>query len=42
MAALRGHLLLIFAALAAGQCLLQDAALLSYMDQRFLSLEVSA
>ncbi|NXQ47370.1 OLFL1 protein, partial [Catharus fuscescens] len=25
--------------LGAGQCLLQDAALLSYMDQRFLSLE---
>ncbi|XP_005046373.1 PREDICTED: olfactomedin-like protein 1 isoform X2 [Ficedula albicollis] len=42
MAALQVHLLLIaslLSSLGAGQCLVQDAALLSYMDQRFLALE---
>ncbi|NXM87339.1 OLFL1 protein, partial [Oenanthe oenanthe] len=42
MAALQVHLLLVaslLSSLGAGQCLVQDAALLSYMDQRFLALE---
>ncbi|NWY65852.1 OLFL1 protein, partial [Erithacus rubecula] len=42
MAALQVHLLLaasLLSSLGAGQCLVQDAALLRYMDQRFLALE---
>ncbi|NXR27766.1 OLFL1 protein, partial [Cinclus mexicanus] len=42
MAASQAHFLLIaslVSSMGAGQCLMQDAALLSYIDQRFLSLE---